>query len=554
MIKQDNSAQNGFSLALALVFAGVLASVLASLSFVQRSENIRREAEIAGIEGAKVASAARVYARNQFVTRPNLVNDLATATEEVTVADLINAALLPPNFMRQNASGDYLNALGQPVRIFMANYPVDGNPADNSTVPTAYVIFEDTGKTNPNIMQNIVQSIRAYDVAVSAPVYSGSVNVTGSCDGGADTIALWDTGCLDTNDYVTLTGGESFAPGSFVIPVWRTVNFDTRAIVRFPQPEQTGLQTMFIDLEMANMRDCDANDDGVLDQNLVTVPSDSGSVTTELCDAISDDVAALVDNRRDIVNINNMSSVSAILIDPQTGADMRQGVATPIADNTEDFALLGDMIVDRGDGTVFSGDTLVGNALSVDKNLIVSGGASATAPATARVSGDISSGNGAFNDITVSQTYQGNRVGISNTMSNTNNVTISDNFIIQDLTRNPAGANAEVTVGNNAAIGGTLNVNDMLVTGNTNISGYSVITANTITDNATVSGGLTSNALINVNGRIDTPLIDITNGGSAECIGDCPRRRQRDQCQNLANNGLLTINGFSSVEDCIENL
>ncbi len=540
-------SQKGFSLALALIFAGVLSSVLASLSFIQKGEHVRREAELAGIEGAQIARAARIFARNEYSARPNMVNELAlsgSGPELITITDLINAGLLPPNYGRTNATGEDVNAVGHPIRIWLANYPIDGNPADPTTVPTAYVIFEDTDKTDTNIIQYIVQAIRAEDVAVSAPVYSGTVNVTGSCEGGGDTVAVWDTGCLDTMDYINLTGA-AFTPGSFVIPTWRAVNFDTRAMMRFPQPEQPDVQTMFTDLEMGNMHDCSADP-----SQLIEISSDTtGTEDTDFCGAMDDDVGSVVDNRRDITRVNNIINTSAILIDPQGGDDVRSGGL--IAVDTHDFEAVGNLSVERGDGKVFNGDTVVSGGLNVDKNISVSrtgGGADSV------VSGNVIAGNAAFNQSVINAQLQSSEVSISGDMTNTNVMQSNSRISANRITRGD-GANTVINVGNNADVAGVVELTTVNVSGTTDIGGFSVIAGDVRGQSLDISGNLNSANLIDTvraGSGPAIPRIDITDGANgARCIGDCPRRRALIQCTNLAAIGPPTFT-YPSIEACID--
>ncbi len=554
-----NHTQKGFSLALALVFAGVLGATLANLSFIQSGENARREAEIAGIEGAQIARAARIFARDQFITRPNLVSELAlpadggTGPEIITVGGLINEALLPDNFGRENG-GVFRNALGQPIEIWMANYPIDGVPTDPGTVPTAYVIFQDTPDTSPDIVQNIVQSIRAEDVAISTPLYNGATNLTGACNGGGDTVAIWETGCLDTTDYTNLTG-NTFAPGSFVIPVWRAVNFDTRAFIRFPQPEQTGLQTMYTNLEMGNLQTClDTSGDGVLDTNVIQIQTDAGLVGSGLCDA-DDDTG--VDNRRDITNVNSVTDTFAVVVDPQAGPELSLGA---VAEPANDFNIINALNVERGNAKIFNGDTSVGTNLVADRNITVSGAAAGAASSS--IGGTLSAGNATFLNMNVTQIFDVDLVSVSDAMNDTADITARNDFVIQTLDRDGSAATINnITVGRNANIGGSFDIDGLTATGTSDIGGYSVITGNLNANDLSVLGNLNSNSLIDIAATLNTPTIAVTSAdpntgtlaGDAQCIGDCPKRRLRDQCQNLLDNGLLVSKGFVNLNDCIAN-
>ena len=62
--------------------------------------------------------------------------------------------------------------------LFLANFPIDGDPLDPQTVPTAYVYVEATDKVNSTIIQDVVQAVRGEGVSVSAPIFNAGTNVT----------------------------------------------------------------------------------------------------------------------------------------------------------------------------------------------------------------------------------------------------------------------------------------------------------------------------------------------------------------------------------------
>ncbi len=564
--------QDGFSLLIALLVVGVVTGVLTVFIQSQSGEVKRNEARIAGWEGAEIARAARIYARNEMIIRPNLVVDLdpvaGTGPELITVNDLINDGLLPPNFARIDGGGNVINALGQPIRIFMANYPVSGDSALETTVPTAYVIFDDIPTVSPSEVQDIVQSIRARDVAVSAPVFNGAANLTGACNGGGNTTALWDSGCLDTADYLTLTGG-AFVPGTFVIPVWRSESFDTRAVMRFPQPEQAGLQTMLTDLTMATMNDCIADP-----TQFITTTNDDGSTSpTTLCSAVSDDSATNTDNRRSILNVANIENSNGLIINPQASLDVNvanDGTVTIDDPTAIDFNENSDFIVatnfdGTGDARIF-GTTTIGGDLGADKTITVldnSGGTAGSASVgTLEGFNSISNGLTARNTVTFD-----NDISVLTDINAVNLLDATEVSAQSIQTNTPATINV-----NNFALvpdptSPVTSVNNLVVTSTSNIAGTSesLIVERITAENVDIGGtlDLSSNILdvesgnMTVVGNVSSTRIDVGDGNpstsiGAKCDNDCPKRSVVTLCNTQQAAGLWPVFGYTTLQDCLD--
>lgn len=490
--------------------------------------SVRQEAEITGWELAEISRAARIYSRNQITLEPNLVTSLSpggAGPRDIPIDDLIAESMLPNDFLRQNG-GNRQSALGQNVRVILANFPIEGNPLDPTTVPTAYVYAEANNKTNGSIIQDIVQAVRGHGVSVSAPIFNGNVNLTGDCDGRGDTAILWDTGCIADVDFTTLTGGDVFAEGDFVIPTWRAVNFDTRAIMRFPHPESTGLPTMLTSLEMGEAHDCVANA-----TQLIDVPSDNGMTASNLCGSLDDSVG--VDNRRDIINTLNVET-SSVLVDPQVSLDTTTDINGLIGTRTEEaYAMsISGTLNARGDAKTYDGDVSIGQNLTADKNIFATNNGVGTA-VSASV-GFLDTGNATATNFIVSNTptIDGD-VSTQNDLLVSGSGTISGSLVARQVQMTGASA-SEITVSKTANMLGTTRTVNVNVDGSAQLGSYDYITGGLNANNINFVGDVAISQSLNVLGNATVSRLDITNGaGTAECLDDCPQRDLAEFCNNI---------------------
>lgn len=247
--------EDGFSLLIVLLFVGIIGSLFSGMLWYQQGEAVRKKSYAAGWHLVQLAKAARLYVRDRSTpTAPEFEAafssaSLLAASVEVTVADLIDADLLPAGFSS-------INPLGQNVRIFADNYPPNGGAAQ---VPTAYLITDEaTAGTRSSIyatsrnMASLMQGAREAGMAASAPLIANGVNRSDDC-GGTPAVMIWDTGCLNANDINKVTGNTvTIAEGQVIVPAWRVVNQDFRALMRYPQPENIGANTMLTDLHMGH--------------------------------------------------------------------------------------------------------------------------------------------------------------------------------------------------------------------------------------------------------------------------------------------------------------
>jgi hypothetical protein len=549
--KTYSNSQKGFSLVIALLLVVAFTSVLTSLVIGRKAETLRQAADIAGWEAAALGKAARVYVRNLMAADPNLVNILDIAGSgptDIPIQTLIDLSLLPNDFGREINPGEFVNGLGQPMRVIMANYPIDGLPTDSATIPTAYIFFEDNQKSTAALMQDVVQAARRQGATISAPVFSGSTNISGNCNSLGERAIIWDTGCMSELEFEVLTG-IAFAPGNFVLPAWRSVQFDSRAMMRYAQPENSGAQTMLVSLEMAEMKDCS---DPAISANFAQMIKDDPSVVdgyevtaSNLCGAESDDVATLDDKRRDIIGIRNIEA-NNLLVDQQINEDIRtdsNGIAFAIAEPNPEFNLIGNLDI-TGDARTYEGDVAVIGDITADRNISVTGTGAGIAP-SARI-GDLNTGGlNVNNTITVSNdtTIAGN-VNVSNQSEVQADTIANGSFTSNTMTMSDG---SDLTINNNATFFGETTANSINASGNG--GSYSAIIENASLTSLDIDSDTTVASAIEFRGATtmeDSSVLSASNGGTASCVGDfCPRREEQNICQQQ------TLQGY---DECMEQL
>lgn len=316
-MKQNRASEKGFSLVVVLFFVGLVAAMIA-MSTRERSGAVQRDqARAAGWHLAQVSKAARVYVRDRSLTdvHPYHKSVLASGGVPIDLDALKTAGLLPDNFPDTNI-------FGQQINIYAANYPVGGDPASHDTVASAYVFLNDARQTrdNPSLVQYIVEGARQNGLFVNAPIFSANgTNISDSCRGSAS-YASWDTGCLTLADTGMITN-TAFLPGAIIVPAWRADIPDTRAVMRFPQPENNGYATMMTALEMAPVaRNADRSCVDFV--QVYDYRAGNNPVNTGLCRSASDGVSAdgnydaALDRRMDILNVSQMT-VDTVVAAPQ---------------------------------------------------------------------------------------------------------------------------------------------------------------------------------------------------------------------------------------------
>lgn len=525
-IKTGLAPQKGFSLLIALIFVSFFGAILTGFVYDRTGESMRDEAEITGWQAAKIARAARVYVRDQFVANPNLKATLdidAGGPQTVQLSTLISESLLPSDFAR-STGGRFFTALDQEISVIMANYPIDGEATDENTVPTAYIYFRDSDRSNASLVQDIVQAARRENVSVSAPVFDGSANISGNCNGMGDSVVIWDSGCMGTVEFAALTG-ETFEPGSLVIPAWRSVNYDSRVLTRYPQPEMDGMATMLTELEMGDpLADCATNP-----ANRVKMPSDSGLETvTELCGAHSDNpgavTAAAADRRRDILNTRNL--VGNSYIDYHQAANdvtiAADGTRVNAATDEAHGLNIGGNLVATGDMKVFGSDMTIGQKATIDRNVMVPTRMGQTV--TANIGGVLSGNSMSSETLEVFNNVNTGATISSQTANVTPAAVMNGGLVTNKMQMNTSGANVNVT--GNADMLGTTTTGSTTITGASTAGSFTYVAGNLNTRNINVQNNVNVNDTAVFNGGATIGRIDVTNGGSARCAGDCPPRHE----------------------------
>jgi hypothetical protein len=535
-------SESGFSLLVALIFVAFFGSVLTTFVYNISGDTLESEADITGWQAAKIAKAARIYVRDQIVANPNLKFNLdidAGGPQVVSLNTLSANALMPSDIARQ-AGGQFFTALDQEIIVIMANFPIDGDPNEDSTVPTAYIYLKDSPRADASLIQDVVDTARRQDVALSAPIFNAGANISGTCNGLGDAVAIWDTGCLGEVEFTALTGEADFVPGSLLIPAWRAVNFDTRVLMRFPQPETTGMTTMMTELEMGDpLTDCDTNT-----ASRIAMPSDSGAVS-DLCGAMSDNSAATnnadADRRRDIIGTNAIQGGSYVAY-RQAGNDVvvdNAGVRTNApADENYAFNVNQDLTA-TGDMKIFDGNITISDNTQIDRNAIVS-----TQTTGRLVSANI--GNRLSGDGLSTKTLE-----VINTVNTGSNISatgitatpagrVTGTMVSQQLLMNTG--NSTINVNGSGFMLGDTQSDSTIITGTGDVSGYSYVSGNLNANNVQVQNDAQTGNTVLVGGTTNiSQILNIRNGGgTANCAGDCPERI--DFCTNQ---------GALSFEECM---
>lgn len=305
----SKQAEAGFSLLLVLLFVGLIASVFSGFLYYQSSAAIDRDARAAGWHLVEVSKAARLFARNRSIpgneaaltsngaiiccTAANVQGQAGSI--EITVGDLIAANHLPAGFPARNP-------LGQDLRIFISSYPPSTTPMTSSLPIASYVMTTSpaAGRAAAIVGErtavSLTEGARDAGMSVSAPLFLSGVNNSDTCGGsGQPSVMIWDTGCLtqaDVNIITGAAGGIAVAAGQVIVPTWRAVDHDLRALMRYPQPENPTANTMLTDMLFANPLGEVAG--------VETYTSDTGAA-----------------NNR--VNLNNLGNVtlSSLIVSPQ---------------------------------------------------------------------------------------------------------------------------------------------------------------------------------------------------------------------------------------------
>lgn len=540
---RSGRTQRGVSLLLALLFVAFFGAVLVTIARFN-SDTIRvSEARVAGWEAIEIAKAARLYMRDQLIANPTTLRNTYATPQSISIATLSNGGYLSRGFGRTGST----SALNQPIYVVGANWPLNGDPNDNATVPTAFVILGTSAKSQPEFMVQAVDNARKLGATINAPLFDSSgANISADCRGGGNSVGLWDTGCLTPAEYATLAAAVGaptvFQAGGLVIPVWKAVQPDMRAVMRVPQPENGGYATMLTDLQMGS-----PNGDCSLATNQVSIKTVDNSdplnpvikdVSTGVCKVVDDDAAT--NNRFSINEVGNMTAerlvaegqfadYGAEASDIGTSRDdvMRISGNVTLGADMRVFNTMPMPVAQGGQQAVNARFDIPQGTLAVERNAYVYS-QDTSHHATATI-GSIQEARALISDSLEATRFESYQPGLSQVptaqeptpkahMNVTNTIDINGNVAAT------GGANSEMIAKELNAPGATFSASN--TTGQVQISDTLDLQGSTMQvngaaqaatgDYAAISGAITNTNKITVNDDLNPSAVDINFGGSIQ--------------------------------------
>jgi hypothetical protein len=494
----SRKGQQGVSLLLALIFVAFFGGILVVLTRFNSYEIRKSEAGVSGWEMVEIAKAARLYVRDHYAADP-AIRTAAQTPQRIPLSTLKSEGYLPQTFGRSSGGND-ISALNQPIYVILTNWSpngMGGSITDPATVPSAFVYFAPGSKSTSDLVVDQVSSARKSGASITAPLFDRSgANKSSDCRSTGPAAGIWDTGCMTAAEFASLVGplglDTTLKPGALVMPAWKAVNPDLRAVMRFPQPENPGYATMLTDLGMGTPTgDCTQ----AAYQVPITTTDASGHITqttSDVCDALSDDASN--DRRFNIDHIGNIMAQRVIAM-PQTtdygGETASIGTANDDAMRITGNAYLGNDLRVFNTRTLPAGVSsrfdVPNGTLAIERNVYAySQNTGARAVATV---GQITTANALISDNLTSSTFVSNVNGTTSgapQMNVTTRTTLTGDmsvtgdpkaeFITEDLNAPNATVTATDTTGQ-VQVTGTMAMHDstMTVNGTAPVAGYSAV-------------------------------------------------------------------------------
>ncbi len=288
---RDRPNEGGYLLITVTIVILAIGGLLASLTF-ETTRQTRHEAYVAfGQHMGDLAIAAHHTAQSLFYATPS------------TTVDGVN---LFPNLLDfPNSNTVTLHNIQFQVSVL----GVEGVPFNDaaSTIPSAFVTIRPVPPAGEELLAEDLVSFTeglerrrvTYGVVGTVPAGDMCENNIGAV--AEDTIIRWGTEITDCIGISNITGSQT---GDIIIPTWEAAlaNIDTRAVMRYPQPERPDLSEMTVDMTFdtnADITDISsittqtaAADTGNLwnlnvtntatTQNMATYPSSSINISSDL--------------------------------------------------------------------------------------------------------------------------------------------------------------------------------------------------------------------------------------------------------------------------------
>lgn len=287
----------GFSLLIVLLAISIIGGAFSSMLWYRSDAAIQRQAYAAGWQAFEIAKATRVFVRNATLNPVNLTSGVACCTQAqvqaqggfiaIPLQDLINAGHLPAGFNARSP-------LDQQFTAYAGSYPLVPNPLAAGFPITGYLTSLTAGGGNraasvasARTAAAMMQGAREAGLSSSAPLVVGGINQSEDCNPGDPAVVIWDTGCIGQTEWANATntisaGGIPINAGDIIVPTWRAIDHDLRALMRYPQPENVGANTMLTDLHFGDATNFAANPDTAGNDNRVNINNLNGLDVSQL--------------------------------------------------------------------------------------------------------------------------------------------------------------------------------------------------------------------------------------------------------------------------------
>lgn len=534
VLSKPNS-ERGVGLLLALFGIVFLSGYILININVDRDRILRERVDQTAWLINELAQAARLYVRDKSASGNPVFQKTALCTTPVPIplTDLITNGYLGADIGNKNTGNvNAITPLGQTVHIIAANSQIDTSGGSCSTpaslsdlAATAYIIMQPTASIDPAAIPFLAEALSNEGLPVSPPIFDiAGNNISPACGGGAGTIQ-WNTGCLTSAQYSFLLPAIPFANNTIGLPAWLGARGDTRAVFRYDQAENPQARRMQTDLRMAPMADTDTTtctQVNIRSADNNANPTASVLTASGVC-SVTDDDASGVDNRRDIIGLNNLGA-NRVIVTPQAIDVGGVDAATPLR-ITGNATITGNVRSFATSNSVVTGGNL--DMSGANPGLAITAGATGVQPRMQVNTLQAANLQGNTGTITGGTNVSGNSA--ITTMQVDGSVTVADpgstgrGVVINQLQGTAVG----MTIAGEAAVGGTTQV--LTTSTATGGGSLSLATARLDARNTQIQGNVSigNDLVVEKDATID--IIESTASSVNSCLGDCPDRQTKPE-------------------------